>query len=241
MSTAWTSQSAFHPSAAASPQKRRSISKSILVYEDLRAAIVELRLKPGARIEKHEVCDRLGVSRQPLSEAVARLAEERLVEIEPQKGTFVARIRLADVEEAAFVRRALEVATVSAIAAELDDATLKRLERILTYQGAALRAKDWDEFYALDLRFHASLFDRMGMNRVAAAVDSSRAPLERARRMLVPTPGRSAATLREHRAILAALAARNSRASAQAMGGHLDAVMDEVRRFAARRPDLFEP
>jgi DNA-binding GntR family transcriptional regulator len=79
------------------------------------------------------------------------------------------------------------------------------------------------------------------MRRVAAAVDSSRAPLERARRLLVPTPGRSAATLREHRAIFAALGARDPKASATAMGTHLDEVIAEVTRFAARRPDLFEP
>lgn len=231
----------FHARAVSAAGPRRSVSKAALVYEDLRAAIIDLRLTPGARIEKHEICDRLGVSRQPLAEAITRLAEERLVDVEPQKGTFVARIRLADVAEAAFVRRALELATVAAIAAGMDDAILKRLDRVLTYHAAALKARDWDGFYALDIRFHAMLFDRLAMRRVAAAVDSSRAPLERARRLLVPTPGRSAATLREHRSIFSALAARDPKASEAAMGAHLDEVMAEVTRFAARRPDLFGP
>ena len=79
------------------------------------SAIISLALKPGARIDKTEICDRLRISRQPLAEAIARLAEERLVDVEPQKGTFVARIRLSDVAEATFVRRALEIATVEAI------------------------------------------------------------------------------------------------------------------------------
>jgi DNA-binding GntR family transcriptional regulator len=237
---AWVA-AVFHSPVVSVVASRRSVSKAALVYEDLRAAIVDLRLTPGARIEKQEICGRLGVSRQPLAEAITRLAEERLVEVEPQKGTFVARIRLADVAEAAFVRRALEVATVAAIAADMDDAILKRLDRVLTYHAAALKSRDWDEFYVLDLRFHAMLFDRMGMTRVAAAVDSSRAPLERARRLLVPTPGRSTATLREHRAIFAALVERDPKKSASAMGAHLDEVMAEVTRFAARRPDLFGP
>jgi DNA-binding GntR family transcriptional regulator len=231
----------FHARPAGAAGARRSVSKAALVYEDLRAAIVDLRLAPGARVEKQEICGRLRVSRQPLAEAITRLAEERLVEVEPQKGTFVARIRLADVAEAAFVRRALEVATVHTIAPGVDETLLTRLDRTLTYHAAALKSRDWDEFYTLDLRFHAMLFDRMGMSRVAAAVDSSRAPLERARRLLVPTPGRSAATLREHRAIFAALSERNPEKSAAAMGAHLDEVMAEVNRFAARRPDLFEP
>jgi DNA-binding GntR family transcriptional regulator len=220
---------------------RRGISKGVMVYDHLRAAIIGLEMKPGTRIDKLELCDRLQVSRQPLAEAVARLADERLVVVEPQKGTFVARISLADVAEAAFLRRALEVATVAAIAPAMDEAMLKRLERILSYQAAALRAADPDEFYALDVRFHMMLFDRLAMRRVIEAVESSRAQLERIRRILLPTPGRRQNTLREHRAIFAALAVRDADGAAAAMGAHLDQVMEELKRFAARQPDLFEP
>lgn len=218
---------------------RRGLSKAVVVYDDLRSAIIGLALKPGARIDKSEVCERLGVSRQPLAEAIARLAEERLVEVEPQKGTFVARIRLSDVAEAAFVRRALEVATVEAIAADMDEATLARLERVIAYQAAALKAKDAAEFYALDVRFHTMLFERLAMRRVAQVVDTSRAQLERARRLMLPT-GRSQHTLKEHRAILAGLGAHDPLRAARAMGSHLDAVMEELKRFAARQPELFE-
>jgi DNA-binding GntR family transcriptional regulator len=220
---------------------RRGVSKAVYVYEDLRASIISLELKPGARIDKTELCERLHVSRQPLAEAIARLAEEHLVEVEPQKGTFVARIRMSDVAEAAFVRRALEIATVEAIASQMDDATLARLERILGYQAAAVKAKDVEEFYALDVRFHTMLFERLAMRRVAGVVETSRAQLERTRRLLLPTPGRNQNTLREHRAIFAALAGRDPQKAAAAMGNHLDEVMAELKRFAARQPDLFEP
>lgn len=229
-----------HAPTVTSSFPRRGLSKAVLVYDDLRAAIVDLALKPGAQIDKDAICRRLGVSRQPLADAIARLAEDSLVEVEPQKGTFVARIRIDDVAEAAFVRRALEVATVTAVAADIDEATLKRLDRVLTYQAAALRARDWGEFYLLDVRFHSMLCERLAMRRVAATVDSSRAPMERARRLLVPAVARSTTTLREHRAILAGLAAHDPAAAAKAMGDHLDQVMAEVRRLAVRQPELFE-
>ena len=106
------------------PRAGRAGSKSSRVYEELRAAIVALRLPPGAQIDKTEICARLGVSRQPLSEALSRLAEERLVTVEPQKGTYVTRIRMRDVTEAHFVREALEVATVRRIAPDIDDEAL---------------------------------------------------------------------------------------------------------------------
>jgi DNA-binding GntR family transcriptional regulator len=232
---------AFAAPASGAVYARRGLSKAAKVYDELRAAIVGLELEPGARIDKNDICARLNVSRQPVAEAVARLADERLVDVEPQKGTFVARIRLSDVAEAAFVRRALEVAAASLVAPGVDAVMLKRLERNLGYQAAALKARDWDEFYLLDQRFHAMLFDRLAMRRVTETVEASRAQLERTRRLLLPTPGRSANTYREHRAIFSALKARDAEKAGAAMSAHLDAVITELRKFAARQPGLFEP
>jgi DNA-binding GntR family transcriptional regulator len=220
---------------------RRGRSKAAFVYDELRGAIVGLRLKPGGRIDKSEVCERLGVSRQPLAEAIAKLAEEHLVEVEPQKGTFVARIRLSDVTEAAFLRRALEIAVVERIAPDIDDAALNRFDRLLSYQATAVKAKDVEEFYALDVQFHRAMFERVAMRRVADVVETSRAQLERARRLMLPTPGRNQETLREHRAIFAGLAERSPEKAGVAMAAHLEKVMAELKRFAARKPDLFEP
>ena len=182
---------------------RRAGSKSGLVYEELRSAIISLRLEPGAQIDKAEICSRLEVSRQPLSEALTRLSEERLVTVEPQKGTYVTRIRMSDVVEAAFVREALEVATVRRIAPDIDEETLDRLKLIVEYQTAAAGAGDIEEFYLLDTRFHSTLIERLAFRRVAEGVESARAQTERIRRLLLPTPRRNPETISEHNVILA--------------------------------------
>ncbi len=218
---------------------RTAGSKSSLVYDELRSAIIALKLQPGAQIDKNEVCERLGVSRQPVAEALARLAEERLVAVEPQKGTYVTRIRMRDVTEAAFVREALEVATVRGIAPDIDDETLDRLRLIVSYQIAAEKAGDIEEFYALDVRFHATLCDRLAFRRVAEAVESARAQTERMRRLLL-RPSRRGKTIAEHNAIVAALAARDPDRAGKAMHAHLGNVLRELREFAAERPELFE-
>ena len=219
---------------------RKTGSKSSLVYDELRAAIIALKLQPGAQIDKSEVCERLGVSRQPLSEALSRLAEERLVTVEPQKGTYVTRIRMSDVAEAAFLREALEVATVRQLARDIDQETIDRLRLLVRYQAAAVAAGDVEEFYALDLRFHATLFGRLAFRRVAEAVEAARAQTERMRRLLLE-PSRNEETIAEHNAILDALAARDPDGAAKAMHHHLGNVLEELHQFAAERPDLFEP
>ncbi len=220
---------------------RKAGSKSGFVYEELRSAIISLKLEPGAQIDKAELCKRLEVSRQPVSEALARLARERLVSVEPQKGTYVTRIRMSDVAEAAFVREALEVATVRQIAPAMDDESLDRLMLIVDYQSVAAAARDIEEFYLLDVRFHATLIAQLSFRRVAEGVESARAQTERVRRLLLPTPGRNPATISEHKAILAALARRDPAAAGEAMRAHLVNGLKHLHEFAAERPDLFEP
>jgi GntR family transcriptional regulator, rspAB operon transcriptional repressor len=220
---------------------RKAGSKSSLVYDELRTAIIALKLPPGTQIDKAEICERLGVSRQPVSEALSRLAEERLVTVEPQKGTYVTRIRMSDVVEAAFVREALEVATVRKLASEIDEETLDRLRLLVSYQAAAVEAGDVEEFYLQDVRFHSTLFAKLAFPRVAEAVESARAQTERIRRLLLPTPRRNPETIAEHKAIVEELTRRNASGAAEAMRAHLANGLKQLHKFAAERPELFEP
>src|SRR5688572_13966858 len=104
-----------------SPLRRQKRGGTVQHVQDLiRDAIVQLEWPPGAFIDKAALCERLGVSRFPVSEALGRLAAEGLVEILPQRGTLVARIRLADVREAMFIRRALEADATRTLARQAD-------------------------------------------------------------------------------------------------------------------------
>src|SRR5690348_6837148 len=108
------------------------------VLDVIRNAIVRLELPPGAVIDKAALCAQLGVSRFPVSEALGRLAAEGFVEVLPQRGTRVARIDLADCRQAMFIRRALEVEAMRALAPRADAALLTALESNLRHQQAAL-------------------------------------------------------------------------------------------------------
>ena len=217
---------------------QRTRSKSSLAHEELRTAIITLKLQPGTRIDKNAICERMGLSRQPLSEALARLAQERLVTVEPQKGTYVARISLREVEEAAFVREALEVAAVRRVTPDIDDETLHRLKLLIDYQKTTAAAGDHEEFYGHDVRFHAVLFERLALRRAAEVVESSRAHTERMRRLLVPRKIHT--SIEEHDVILAALAAHEVERAVEAMRTHLANGLKALHTFAAERPELFE-
>lgn len=211
---------------------------TLRVVEVLRNAIVMHAFEPGAPLDKTRLCEKLGVSRFPVSEALARLQDQGLVDIQPQRGTTVSLIRLADARENMFLRKALETEVVRALAGTIDEATLAELKANLAAQEVAVAAGDKPGFHKLDLAFHDILLTTLGFPRVRAAVESAKLALDRVR-FLLASPLRRAQTVAEHERIVAALEQRDGAEAARAMADHLDQVMKELMSFARREPELF--
>jgi DNA-binding GntR family transcriptional regulator len=202
----------------------RDVPKSDRVYAVLRGRIRDTVLAPGALLAKEAIAVELGVSRAPVSEALARLAEEGLVEIFPQHGSFVAEIRESDVREALFLREALEVEAVRRCAGLMDQELCALLESNLDAESKALRARDLKQFYELDEALHERILAAIGFARVAKLLDAARAALDRMRRLTLPKGERASATLREHRWIVEAIRSGDPEFAGAAMRAHLNAV-----------------
>jgi DNA-binding GntR family transcriptional regulator len=208
------------------------------VERSLRSAIVALDFAPGEFIDKGAVCIALGVSRFPVSEALARLAAEGLVEILPQRGSRAARIRLTEIRESMLIRQALEGLVAETAAKYLSSVTIEALRSNLEAQQDAVSRGDRPSFHALDLEFHTILVEGLELPRVAAVIDASRANIDRVRRLL-SSPRRHVVTLAEHWEIFRALEARDAPAARRAMETHLEAVVEELERFSAEHADAF--
>ena len=211
------------------------------VYATLREAILSLSLRPGDLIRKPEICEVLGVSRSPVSEAVARLAVEHLVQVVPQAGTYVARFSLVEIREGAFLREALELAAVERVAQGVTEEQLVLLRRNLRLQAALIGDHDVAGFYRSDAEMHELILGFTGFRRLALMADASWAHVNRARQLILPQPGRIAATLAEHLAILAAIEARDPVAAREATRVHLGKLIGILEPLAQNRPDLFDP
>lgn len=208
------------------------------IVEALREAIVTLELTPGVTLDKAELAARFGVSRFPVSEALNRLKAEGLVEIRPQSGSTVSFIRLSDVRENMFLRRALEGETMALLAARRDPDLLVEVERNLRYQKAAMDAGDRPGFHRLDLEFHDLLVSAVGFPRVRATVEKARLALDRVR-LLLGSPRRHVLTFAEHSAIVDALRAGDADAARTAIAAHIDSVMKELDAFSIEHPEVF--
>ncbi len=198
-------------------------------------------LEAGRLIDKGELCEKLGVSRFPVSAAVSRLAYDRLVDVAPQHGSFVSRISLKDVQERLFIRSALEGEIAAEAARRMTPEDKNALAANLKEATVAVEADDIPSFYRADVAFHQILTARLGLARATEVLDNLRVHLERARRLLMTPPGRIREVLDEHKAIVEAIASGDADAARQAMKRHLGVTGALLEKFAGRRPEMFAP
>ncbi|MEU8540669.1 GntR family transcriptional regulator [Streptomyces sp. NPDC048717] len=228
-----TSSSGLHAARARGGNARQ------LVHELLRARIVELELPPGTPLSENELAAELGVSRTPVRESLILLAEEGLVDVYPQLGTFVSRIRERDIASAQFVREALELASLRDGVERAGERDLLELRALLAAQTDAERRADPEAFFRLDEEFHARLM-ATGKHREAwSVVQHAKAHLDRARRLSLPLEDRLALLIRQHTDVVDAIESRDAAAADTALRGHLRQVFADVETVRTQHPELF--
>jgi DNA-binding GntR family transcriptional regulator len=209
-------------------------------YAALRDAIVSAELEPGRRLSENELADRLGVSRTPVREALARLRDEGLVAIVPQLGTFVTLIDPDAVADAHFVREALECNAIRLAIDHADPAGLVALQANLAAQERAQDTDDSEAFDHLDDALHRFLCDLSGRDIAWHLSQRARGQLDRVRRLSFPQPGYRGLMLQEHREVVAAVAAHDADAAERALRHHLRMVLSQLPEIERAHPEYFE-
>lgn len=213
-------------------------SVTVDVTNALRQGIVTLELEPGVMLDKNAICAQLGVSRFPVSEAIARLAEEGLVDIAPQRASTVSLIRIADVREYMLIRKGIESEALRVLIGKHDESVIAALHANMAAQRDAAQRDDEETFHQIDVEFHDIIFTSMRLNRVKSVIDKTRANLDRARRLII-TPRRLNDTIAEHQAIFDGILANDEKQAIAAIRAHIDAVMIELFAFATDHPLMF--
>jgi DNA-binding GntR family transcriptional regulator len=222
------------------PRGPHASSARAQTYELVRDEIVAVRFKPRERISDVAIAAELGVSRTPVREALLQLADEGLVDVVPQSGTFVAPISIAGVKEAQFIREALEIASLGEAVERIGETELRALERNLEHQREAGRDGDTDRFYALDQAFHRLLMEAGGHPQAYRITERSRAQLNRVR--ILSLPGREVieSLAAQHAEILARVIARDEPGAKAALRDHLRVVYQHLPELERQHPDYFE-
>lgn len=124
----------------------------------IRQNIISLDLEPGSRISENELASELGISRTPVREALIELSKIKVIEIYPQRGSYISLIDYELVEEAEFMRLTLEKAVIKEICEKVEKERLKTLEKNIKLQQFYIENFEPKKLLELDNQFHEELF-----------------------------------------------------------------------------------
>jgi DNA-binding GntR family transcriptional regulator len=195
-----------------------------LALERLERAILEGDLKPGQRLSETDLARRFGISRGPLREALGQLEGRKLVERVANQGARVVGLSHDALIDLLVIREALEGMACRLATERMSEADLDALAALLEDHAAAPPLRTGRGYFqgAGDQDFHGRILRGSGNPRLTGMLEGELYSLLRLyRHLLSMRPGRPAEALEEHRAIVAAMRARDPDAAEDAMRVHI--------------------
>ena len=199
-------------------------------YDALREAIVRGDIAPDARLVESDISTTFDMSRGAVRTALIRLEQDGLVVREPHRGARVRRVSDDEAVEILQARAVLEGLAVRQAAERIDDAGIVRLRACLIRQRELLDRGDLLGASDANADLHATLLELSGHAAAVRLIDTLNAQTVRYQYRTILIPGRPAASVAEHAAIVEAVSAGQAAEAESAMRSHLFNVADAVQR-----------
>ncbi len=215
------------PATTQPPRSSGSLSPRALyveVAELLRQRIYKRELEPGSWIDELKIAQEYGISRTPLREALKVLAAEGLITMKVRRGAYVTEVSAQDLADVYHLLSLLESDAAAVVAQRASDAELAELQQLHheLEAAAALGQADTQAFFAVNERFHTRLLAIANNRWRDQMVADLRKVMKLNRQNSLLKAGRVADSLAEHRAIMAALLARDFQAAQRCMQEHFN-------------------
>lgn len=211
------------------------------IYQAVRQDIIACQLLPGAKLSEKELAERFGISRQPVREALIKLSQDGLIQVLPQRGTFVRRISAKRVADGRFIREAIELAVVEKAAGGLAEPVLEALERNLQAQEEEVHKQNRERFLVFDDAFHDALAQAIDCASAWQMLQHIKANMDRVRYLSLANESPLSVLLMQHQAIFQAIKAQDAQAARLAVQLHLKELNLTFASIATRNSDWFEP
>ena len=202
------------------------------VLERLRNAIIAGHFKPGDRLIERELCERMGVSRTSIREALRHLEAEHLIQVEPRRGPVVARMTRKQIAEIYEVRAMLEAALVRRFAEIAGDDDIAALRRIYEDLRITRATGEVPRIVALTKRFIEHMLDVVDHELIGDVLRKLTARINVVRVLAIAVPGRLEESGRELAAVMDAIERREGDLAAQRLRAYVEnAAAASLRRF----------
>jgi DNA-binding GntR family transcriptional regulator len=188
------------------------------VAELLRQRIFKRELEPGSWIDELKLAEEYGISRTPLREALKVLAAEGLVTMKVRRGAYVTEVSEKDLADVYHLLSLLESDAAGVVAERATDAQRTELQTLHAELEAAITNRD--RFFAVNEQFHMRLLEMADNRWRQQMVADLRKVMKLNRHSSLFKSGRIEESLAEHRAVMAALLARDANLTRQRMQEH---------------------
>lgn len=210
------------------------------VYAKLREQILSLELPPGAALSEKESSLAFGVSRTPVRESFVRLAQEGLVQVLPQRGTFVSLIDPELVEEARFMREQLERAVIRLACASFPKDSMEALETNLRLQRESMAEANDKRMFELDEDFHRTIFEGCRKLNTWAVIQQMNAHLNRSRLLRLVSDHEWSHLYAQHEQMAAAIRDGDAETADRVMKEHLSLSIRDQAVLKEKFPHYFK-
>ena len=216
----------------------KSTSKQTRLSRTMRGDLVSIiqdeilgkKFKPGERIKEESICEELGVSRTPVREAMAVLAQRGLVVQKPHHATVVATFTPREIVDLLRVESAVEGMAAALAASNRTEEQLKGLESLTESARSTLTEYfDSDAFFNYDRKFHFKLVECTGSPVVTRIVEIQLALISLSRYYTITAPHRFSHSVKEHQDIIECLRRSDPVCAERALREHLQSVISDYQ------------
>lgn len=216
------------------PQENaRNYAVRVLLYN-----ILSLKLAPGSAVSENELSAALSVSRTPVREALIELSRVHLVEILPQRGSYISKIDYELIEESRFVRLVIETAVLKLACQGIEQSYMDKLNENLEAQKRVHKEGDAEKFLKLDNAFHQLIFASVGKNWSYTIVKDQMVHFDRLRSLSLQSIN-AEYLLKDHEDLVYAIKRQDSEMAEMLISRHLMRHQMEKSELLERYPDYF--
>lgn len=216
-----------------SSENARTYAIRVLMYN-----IINIELIPGSAVSENELSAALELSRTPVREALIELSRMGLVEILPQRGSYISKINYDIIEESRFMRLVLENAILKLACENISDEWLQALKQNLAASKKCAEESDYSRFLELDNQFHRLLFESVNKSWTYEIIHSQMVHFDRLR-MLAVKSIKNIKTIEDHEDLIYAIERRDYELAEMLMTRHLTRHQMEKSELLKLYPDYF--
>ena len=194
-----------------------------IVYELLRKAILDGKIKPGERIVENDYAEMFHTSRTPIREALRKLEMEGFVEYLPRKGVIVKGFSLSDIIEIYEIRKSLECLAIRHVVAKISGQEIDQIRAIVQEMEKADQEDNIEQLVTICQQFHDTILHTSSMPRLTSMINTLQDYLERFKRVTLEKLERRGNAIKEHQEIFRAIDQRDVNKAEELISQHIEA------------------